>query len=192
MARAAPNLSLVITLVSGLVVLCGGIVVMVEYAKVQLKKHDQVEEKKKPGPTGPYADRITKLDPTQYNVTQSSQDDTARLGKYCATAEPGLYLDLISDEVLFSSQDKLPSSEGYAEFSRPVDVALLAEEPETVLGLPRIRVSSKKAHTRLGWKAADSDNKERYFLNSTALRFVPAGDLDKEGLGDKRKLLEVP
>jgi peptide-methionine (R)-S-oxide reductase len=191
MARAAPNLSLVITLVGGLVVLCGGIVVMVEYAKVQLKKQEQTENKKKPAPTGPYADRIAKLDPGPYVVTQGTQDDDPHLGKYWDTVEPGLYLDLISDEVLFSSRDKLPASEGRAEFSRPVDPALLTEEPErSDEGVDRIRVTSKKAHTRLGWKAPDQQGNMRYFLNSTALRFVPERDLEKEGLGGQRKLLK--
>jgi peptide methionine sulfoxide reductase MsrB len=191
MARAAPNLSLVITLVSGLVIMCSGIVVLMEYAKVQLKKHGKVQELKKTGPTGPYADRIRDLTATQYAVTQGTQDDDPNFGKYCDTTDPGLYLDIVSNEVLFSSRDKLPTSIGYAEFARPVDEALLVEEPEKANGEDRIRVKSKKANTRLGWKAPDAEGRMRYFLNSSALRFVPGADLEKEGLADSRKFLEA-
>jgi peptide-methionine (R)-S-oxide reductase len=192
MARATPSISLVITLVGTLVVLCGGIVVMTEYAKVRLKGNPQTSEKSTTGPQGPFAARIKQLSANEHAVTQGTQDDPPHFGRYVQTSEPGLYLDTVSAEVLFSSRDKLPSMMGRAEFSAPVDASLLTEEPEVVDGESRIRVKSKKANTRLGWKAPDPEGHTRYFLNSTALRFVPAADLEKEGLNGERKLLETP
>jgi peptide-methionine (R)-S-oxide reductase len=187
MARATSSTSLVITLVGGLIVLCGGIVVMMEYAKVQIKEHDQQAHAK--APVNPYAARIEALYRKEKAVTQTSENDLSNNGRYVETMEPGLYKDIVSFEVLFSSRDKLPSIEGFAEFSAPVDPALLVEVPETVDGDSRQRVASKKANTRLGWKRADEKGQVRYFLNSSALRFVPATDLEKEGLGNLRYLL---
>ena len=193
MARAAPNLSVVISMLATMALACGGLVVLLKYHNVQVKDFENKEagKKKKDLPTGPYADRILKLDTRIHAATQGNQDDRPGLGVYCDTEEPGLYLDVVSDEVLFSSRDKLAST-GYAEFARPVDESLLTEEPEIVDGTARIRVKSKKAATRLGWKGPDAENHTRYFLNSTALRFVPAADLDKEGLAAHRKLIEGP
>jgi peptide methionine sulfoxide reductase MsrB len=193
MARAAPRLSLVIAMLGTMVVLCGGLMVAMKFGEVKLKEAAQGKTtKKKNEPTGPYADRIRNLDTRVHSVTQGTQDDVAG-GGLSEKTDPGLYLDVVSDEVLFSSRDKLPAVIGYAEFERPVDAALLIEEPETAeTGEARIRVKSKKANTRLGWKGPNpqDQNQMRYYLNSTALRFVPEADLEKEGLGEQKKLLE--
>lgn len=195
MARGAPKLTLVIAMLGTIVVLCGGLMVAMKYGEVKIKEAAHHKPKKKRAdPTGPYADRIGKLPTRVHTVTQGTQDDVPGVGRYCDTAEPGLYLDVVSDEVLFSSRDKLPST-GYAEFARPVDAALLTEEPETSEdGEQRTRVKSKKAGTRLGWKGPDLQDPSttRYFLNSTALRFVPEADLEKEGLGAEMKTPEKP
>ena len=178
-----------------MVLLCGGLVVLMDYGKVKIKERDDKKTGAGPNksePAGPYASVIKGLSTRIYQVTQGTEDDLPSMGVNWDRTASGLYLDVVSGEVLFSSRDKLPSLEGRTEFSRPVDEALLVLEPEQVNGEARLRVKSKKAGTRLGWRTKDSENKERYFLNSSALRFVAEEDLEKEKLGEFKKLAGPP
>jgi peptide methionine sulfoxide reductase MsrB len=107
--------------------------------------------------------------------------------------EPGLYLDIVSGEVLFSSVDKLEPVAGFAEFSKPVEAAILLEQEATVSGEARLHVRSKAANSHLGWITNDEPGgARRYVINSSALRFVPVADLEKQGLGKFRPLLDAP
>ena len=195
MARSAPRLSLIISMFGAIVLLCAAMVVLMRYGEIKIKERDEKKPaagSKKSEPSGPYAEVIKNLDARLYQVTQGTEDDLPSMGVNWNRTASGLYLDVVSGEVLFSSRDKLPSLEGRTEFSRPVDEALLVLEPEMVDGEARVRVKSKKAGTRLGWKKKDAENKERYFLNSSALRFVAEEDLEKEKLGEFKKLAGPP
>lgn len=117
MPRAAPNVALVVTMAGMAVLLCGGLLVTMEYAKTEIKLRSPGETGKPPAaPEGPFAARIKELDRREYAVTQQGEDDPAFFGRYFRTAEPGLYLDVVSGEVLFSSLDKLEPVFGYADF----------------------------------------------------------------------------
>jgi peptide-methionine (R)-S-oxide reductase len=176
MARATPSAPLVITLVSGLVLLCGGLVVMTEYAKVELKKRDERPEQKPAAPAHPYAQRLAELTQTafkSYAVTQLSEDDRPGIGRYVNFKEPGTYHDIVSREPVFSSRDKLEPQFGYAEFSKALDPERLVEERGVIEGEERLNVKGRKSGARLGWIVTAEDGTRRYVMNSSALEFVP-------------------
>jgi hypothetical protein len=102
---------------------------MTEYAKTEYKVKkgpDQTES----GPSGPFAAKIKDLKFAVYDVTQAGHDETPADGKYVRTNDPGLYVDVVSSEVLFSSLDKVDSTRGYAEFSKPFDPLTIVEKEE--------------------------------------------------------------
>ena len=174
MARAAPSASLVITLVGALVVLCGGLVVMVEYGKVKIKERAKGEEPAPAGPAQPFAARLQQLERKEYAVTQLGEDNAPNFGRYVETKAPGTYHDIVSDEAVFSSRDKLEPALGYAEFSKPLDPARLVEERGMIGGEERLNVKGRSSGARLGWIVTGADGSRRYVLNSSALKFVPA------------------
>lgn len=193
MARASSKWVTLATFAGMAVVLCGALMTMMNYAKVEIKKRKSEEQPKKPDePTGPFAARIKELSGEEYVVTQLGRDDRQSFGRFVATTAPGLYLDIVSGEVLFTSPDKLDSILGYAEFSKSFDPALLIEQEATVDDRPRLQVKSKTAQSYLGWIHTDDTGARRYIINSSALRFVPAAELENNGLGQHRPLFTPP
>ena len=193
MARAGSRWVLLITFTGMAVVLCGALMTMMNFAKVEIRKRKGEVQPNKPNePTGPFAARILELSREERLVTQLGKDDRPSFGRYVATKDPGLYLDIVSGEVLFSSLDKLEPVLGFAEFSKPFDPALLTEQQTTIEDQPRLQVKSKTAQTCLGWIATDDNGTRRYVINSSALRFVPAADLETNGLGQHRALFPPP
>jgi len=175
MSRGTPNGKLIIFLTAGLAVMCGGLIVMMEFAKVEIKKHGKpAEQPAVTGPGHPFAARLKELNPNEYAATQGTQDDLPSLGRYVQTTKEGLYHDVVSLEPLFSSADKLESQHGFAEFSRPLDVARLVEEQGVINGEARLNVKGRTSGARLGWVATGADGTRRYVMNSSALNFVPA------------------
>jgi peptide methionine sulfoxide reductase MsrB len=176
MARATPSAPLVITLVGGLVLLCGGLVVMTEYAKVELKKRDETREQESSRPAAavnPYKEKLYKEDFTAFARAYLREDDPSSSGRYVNTSEPGTYLDIASGEPVFSSSDKLEPAFGYAEFSRPLDPARLVEEAGVIEGEQRLNVMGRTSGARLGWIVPGADGLRRYVINSSVLKFVP-------------------
>lgn len=185
MRRSHPSGVMVVSLALFAVMLCGGLVLLMQYAKTEIKLRDRTAPAAAPaapGPANPWADRIAALDRYEFAVTQRGHNDVPGAGRYVKTADPGLYLDVVSLEPLFSSADKKPSVFGYAEFTRPLDPAVLVEETGTVLGETRQLLKSKTAGTRLGWVVRDPTAGTTWVINSSALKFVPEAELDAAGL----------
>jgi len=173
MARVTPQAPLLITLVGGLVLLCGGLIVMLEYAKVEIKKREGTKEQKAVVPVHPFAERLRQLSIKEYAVTQEREDDRPGLGRYVNLKEPGTYHDIVSREPVFSSRDKLEPEFGYAEFAQPLDPARLEEKRGVIEGEDRLNVMGRTSGARLGWIVTAGDGTRRYVMNSSALEFVP-------------------
>ena len=62
-------------------------------------------------------DLKAKLSPIQYAVTQQSATERPFTGKYDQFNQPGIYVDVVSGEPLFSSLDKYDSGCGWPAFN---------------------------------------------------------------------------
>jgi len=131
-----------------------------------------------------------RLTPEQYQVTQRDGTEAPFRNPYWDNHQPGIYVDVVSGEPLFSSLDKFDSGTGWPSFTRPLEPGHLATRTDHKLLLPRTEVRSRLAGSHLGHVFEDGPAPTglRYCMNSAALRFVPVERLAAEGYGEYLKL----
>lgn len=127
------------------------------------------------------------LTPAQYNVTQKSGTERAFSGQYWDHEEPGIYVDVVTGEPLFSSADKFYSRCGWPSFTQPISSLVVTEHQDKSFGMVRTEVRSRVGDSHLGHVFEDGPEDRgglRYCINSVAIRFIPYDDMDKEGYSD--------
>jgi methionine-R-sulfoxide reductase len=125
----------------------------------------------------------------QYAVTQEDHTETPFRNEFWNNHRPGIYVDVVSGEPLFSSTDKFDSGTGWPSFTKPLEPANIRRREDRSYGV-RIEVRSAHADSHLGHVFDDGPAPTglRYCINSAALRFIPAERLQAEGYGQYARL----
>jgi peptide-methionine (R)-S-oxide reductase len=136
---------------------------------------------------------IGRLTKRQYAVTQESATEPAFHNEFWDNHEQGIYVDVVSGEPLFSSEDKYDSGSGWPSFTRPIESGNIVENSDRTYGMVRTEVRSGHGDSHLGHLFDDgpaADGGMRYCINSAALRFIPLGELEEQGYGAYVNLFE--
>ena len=129
-------------------------------------------------------DRLTE---EQYAVTQENATERAFTGEYDDFYEDGIFVDVVSGEPLFSSNDKYDAGCGWPSFTKPIKKRGVTEHRDQTFGMERTEVRSKEADSHLGHVFTDGPQEQgglRYCVNSAAMRFVPKKELEAAGYGE--------
>ncbi|MGY4879097.1 peptide-methionine (R)-S-oxide reductase MsrB [Vreelandella aquamarina] len=126
-----------------------------------------------------------KLTEQQYNVTQEDATEPAFDNAYWDNTAPGLYVDVVSGEPLFSSRDKYKSGTGWPSFTRPIQQSAVVEKEDNSWFITRTEIRSSVADSHLGHVFDDGPAPTglRYCMNSAAMRFIPLEQMEAEGYG---------
>ncbi|MBP1472800.1 peptide-methionine (R)-S-oxide reductase MsrB [Frateuria sp. MAH-13] len=137
---------------------------------------------------------LARLTPEQFRVTQQNGTERPFDNAFNDHHEPGLYVDVVSGEPLFTSLDKFDGHCGWPSFSRPAEPAHVLEKRDMSHGMIRTEVRSSHGDSHLGHVFPDGPRETgglRYCINSASLRFVPLDALEREGYGDYCKLFDT-
>ncbi len=132
-----------------------------------------------------YREAIKRLTPLQYDVTQNGATETPFENPYHDNREEGIYVDVVSGEVLFTTNEQYDAGCGWPSFTKPV--RSLDTEEDTSHGMRRVEIKSPEAQSHLGHVFPDGPAESgglRYCVNSASLRFIRKDRLEEEGYGE--------
>lgn len=128
----------------------------------------------------------SKLSKEEYQVTQENKTESAFSNRYWDKFEPGIYVDIVTGEPLFSSKDKFESGCGWPSFTKPISPDVLRYKEDKSFNMVRTEVRSRSGDSHLGHVFTDGPKKQgglRYCINSLSIRFIPKADMEAKGYG---------
>jgi peptide methionine sulfoxide reductase msrA/msrB len=139
-----------------------------------------------------YSEIQKRLTPLQFSVTQEDKTEPPFENEYYNNTKKGLYLDIVSEKPLFSSEDKFDSGSGWPSFTKPLSPDVIYEKKDSKFFMKRTEVRSTYSDSHLGHVFDDGPKPEglRYCINSASLKFIPYEKLDEYGLSRYKKLFE--
>lgn len=137
-------------------------------------------------------EKLKNLDKLSYDVTQNAHTEKPFSSKYDDFYEDGIYVDIVSGEVLFSSKDKFDAVCGWPSFTKPLEENINEYEDKSH-GMIRTEVKSKDGDSHLGHVFTDGPKDKgglRYCINGASLKFIPKEKLKEEGYEEYKKIFE--
>lgn len=168
--------------VLGVAAVLGGVLY---YSQMQAAKaKNKTYDPNKPLPSE--AEIRSTLTEEQYRIVRQNGTETAFRNEYWDNKRPGIYVDVISREPLFTSLDKYDAGTGRPTFTKPIDKNRLISKEDDSFDMHRVEIRAKKSNAHLGHWFADptTPTGERYAVNSAAFRFIPAEKLSSSGYNE--------
>jgi peptide methionine sulfoxide reductase msrA/msrB len=156
------------------------------YCHIDLSKASEPVVRISRYPKPPVDELASRLTAEQFQVTQRNATEAPFSNKYYENTAPGLYVDIVTGEPLFSSRDKYHSGSGWPSFTRPIVPYVVTTRSDSTLGMVRTEVRSRSGDSHLGHVFTDGPQDKgglRYCINSAALRFIPLDQMASEGYG---------
>lgn len=124
------------------------------------------------------------IDELSLDVALKQKTERPFSSKFTNFDEVGLYVDKISKQALFSSEDKFDSGCGWPSFSKPITTDALIYFQDLSHGMIRTEVKSSIQNAHLGHVFKDGPTQlggNRYCINGAILTFIPLNELEQYG-----------
>jgi peptide methionine sulfoxide reductase msrA/msrB len=170
--------------VAAAVLLAAGYLVAMRQGRAQASNNSSIDADTMKDFKKPEAAQLKKkLSSEQFEVTQQCGTEPPFRNAYWNNHKPGIYVDVVSGQPLFSSLDKFDSGTGWPSFTQPLESTDVVQKSDSTLGMERTEVRSSLADSHLGHVFNDGPgaNGLRYCINSASLKFIPVEEMDQAG-----------
>jgi methionine-R-sulfoxide reductase len=173
------TISMYVGLAIAVVLIAGGLYFF--FLAQKEKKETSTFDPNRPVPSDAVLKQRLKAE--EYFVVRQGGTQTPFQNDFWNNDRTGIYVDVITNEPLFTSLDKYDGRIGMPTFSKPISKDLLVEKAETSGDMQRIEVRAKRSNAHLGHVFPDptSPSGQCYAMNSAAFHFIPIEQMKERG-----------